>query len=103
MRDAGAIGRGQKRKAPSPGPFSVTWSATLLRERDSNARPSGYEPDELPLLHPAIVILARQRVPKKSGIHRAMRLAGPASTCTPLALSGERSTAIKPSPFLTKS
>jgi hypothetical protein len=23
------------------------------RERDSNPRPSGYEPDELPLLHPA--------------------------------------------------
>ena len=25
-----------------------------LREEDSNLRPSGYEPDELPLLHPAI-------------------------------------------------
>ena len=25
-----------------------------LRELDSNQRPSGYEPDELPLLHPAI-------------------------------------------------
>ena len=25
-----------------------------LREEDSNFRPSGYEPDELPLLHPAI-------------------------------------------------
>ena len=24
------------------------------REEDSNLRPSGYEPDELPLLHPAI-------------------------------------------------
>ena len=27
-----------------------------LRELDSNQRPSGYEPDELPLLHPAIFI-----------------------------------------------
>jgi hypothetical protein len=43
---------------PLPGP--------LLREKDSNLRPSGYEPDELPLLHPAIVILTRYRVPKKS-------------------------------------
>ena len=29
---------------------SLNW----LRELDSNQRPSGYEPDELPLLHPAI-------------------------------------------------
>src|SRR3954463_520949 len=35
----------------------------VLRERDSNARPSGYEPDELPLLHPAmsIVLVSRSR------------------------------------------
>ena len=26
----------------------------LLRERDSNPRPPGYEPDELPLLYPTI-------------------------------------------------
>ena len=29
----------------------------LLRGLDSNQRPSGYEPDELPLLHPAIICL----------------------------------------------
>ena len=29
-------------------------SQLWLREEDSNFRPSGYEPDELPLLHPAI-------------------------------------------------
>ena len=29
-------------------------STRLLRGRDSNPRPSGYEPDELPLLYPAI-------------------------------------------------
>ena len=28
-------------------------AAPLLRGNDSNVRPSGYEPDELPLLHPA--------------------------------------------------
>ena len=28
-------------------------AASLLRGNDSNVRPSGYEPDELPLLHPA--------------------------------------------------
>ena len=32
-----------------------------LREEDSNFRPSGYEPDELPLLHPAIY-----RAPQRS-------------------------------------
>lgn len=26
----------------------------MLRDQDSNLEPSGYEPDELPLLHPAI-------------------------------------------------
>ncbi len=29
----------------------ITW----LRRSDSNQRPSGYEPDELPLLHPAMI------------------------------------------------
>ncbi len=33
-------------------PASVLWYA-WLRGTDSNRRPSGYEPDELPLLHPA--------------------------------------------------
>ena len=28
---------------------------TWLREKGSNLRPSGYEPDELPLLYPAIL------------------------------------------------
>ena len=37
--------------------LSVTLSAFIwLRELDSNQRPSGYEPDELPLLHPAIFV-----------------------------------------------
>ena len=27
---------------------------TLWREQDSNLRPLGYEPNELPLLHPAV-------------------------------------------------
>ncbi len=40
-------------KDPKMGSFRFkTW----WRERDSNPRPSGYEPDELPLLHPASVI-----------------------------------------------
>ena len=29
---------------------------TWLREKGSNLRPSGYEPDELPLLYPAILV-----------------------------------------------
>ena len=45
----------------------------LLRERDSNARPSGYEPDELPLLHPAMNIVGQFAV-MKSAIHLSMRL-----------------------------
>ena len=31
-------------------------AASLLREEDSNFRPLGYEPNELPLLHPAVQI-----------------------------------------------
>ncbi len=30
---------------------------TWLRGPDLNRRPSGYEPDELPLLHPAMIFL----------------------------------------------
>ena len=29
-------------------------SSSLWREQDSNLRPLGYEPNELPLLHPAM-------------------------------------------------
>ena len=94
-RDVGAIGP-EKRKDPFPGP-------PLLREKDSNLRPSGYEPDELPLLHPAIVILTRYLVPKKTWIHRMTRLARSASVCDELVEAGERSTAIRPSPCLMKS
>ena len=75
----------------------------LLREKDSNLRPSGYEPDELPLLHPAIVILSRYLVPKKSWIQRMTRLARSALVCDELADPGDRSTAIRPSPCLMKS
>ena len=45
--------RTRTRKHPSRSP------GALLREKDSNLRPSGYEPDELPLLHPARLILQR--------------------------------------------
>ncbi len=40
---------------PTPGrpPGVVVRSDLWLRGTDSNRRPSGYEPDELPLLHPA--------------------------------------------------
>ena len=38
----------KKEAPPARGLFGFWW-----RERDSNPRPSGYEPDELPLLHPA--------------------------------------------------
>ncbi len=33
---------------------TITYHFILLREPDSNERPLGYEPNELPLLHPAI-------------------------------------------------
>ena len=36
------------------GHLSVSVSFFWVREMGSNHRPSGYEPDELPLLHPAI-------------------------------------------------
>ena len=61
-----------------------------MREKDSNLRPSGYEPDELPLLHPAIAILPRYlakggRVANKTGTLAATRndaaiLFGPSRT-----------------------
>ncbi len=35
---------------PGEAPQSVAW----LRDPDSNREPSGYGPDELPLLYPAI-------------------------------------------------
>ena len=83
----------------------------LLREEDSNFRPSGYEPDELPLLHPASIMLrgsravrieeasgrsGLQRDPKKNAIHFCTRdgagalttAAGvTASCCTPISVS----------------
>src|SRR3954449_4188465 len=36
-------------------------ACTWLRGTDSNRRPSGYEPDELPLLHPARGVYTRSR------------------------------------------
>ena len=47
-------------------------AALLLRGNDSNVRPSGYEPDELPLLHPANQFYL-YRGPKKYANHRAIR------------------------------
>jgi hypothetical protein len=98
IRDAGAIGPTQRKRPRLRG--------HLLRERDSNARPSGYEPDELPLLHPAMFILSRQKAqrdPKKSSIQRAIRLVRSAPAVVALPEGPERSTAMRPSPFLTKS
>ena len=45
-----------RRKAPGSKPgvsTSSTTSAELLRGQESNLRPPGYEPSEIPLLHPA--------------------------------------------------
>jgi hypothetical protein len=61
----------------------IVITTRLLRGKDSNLRPSGYEPDELPLLHPATnilcVIATCYRVPKKNVNHRAI-LDGPSRT-----------------------
>ncbi len=38
--------------------FRFAW----LREPDSNRRPLGYEPNELPLLHPAMFVSAKVRI-----------------------------------------
>ena len=98
----------------------------LLRERDSNARPSGYVPDELPLLHPAKRMLARigdrcerapigsigsigvdrvdrvggQRAPKKSAIHFSAR-DGPATGTATIAGFGSCFTPMSASPGRT--
>jgi hypothetical protein len=45
--------------------FIVHHSASItsrLRGRDSNPRPPGYEPDELPLLYPATTTKERMRI-----------------------------------------
>src|SRR5436305_9389898 len=42
-----------KRKNPGWSGPGVLGGIRWLRGKDSNLRPSGYEPDELPLLHPA--------------------------------------------------
>jgi hypothetical protein len=57
---------------------AVPRAAPLLRGNDSNVRPSGYEPDELPLLHPANQFYL-YRDPKKYANHRAI-LDGPSLT-----------------------
>jgi hypothetical protein len=57
---------------------AVPRAAPLLRGNDSNVRPSGYEPDELPLLHPANQFYL-YRDPKKYANHRAT-LVGPSLT-----------------------
>ena len=41
-----------------------------LRRSDSNRRPSGYEPDELPLLHSAIQVYPRARDFPEAAAHR---------------------------------
>ena len=62
----------QRQKAPTRRPFVFG----KLRRSDSNRRPSGYEPDELPLLHSAIrIIPAPQR--------RACRVSGGGARATP--------------------
>ena len=40
--------------------FALDVHGSGLRGPDSNQRPSGYEPDELPLLYPAIFALSRK-------------------------------------------
>src|SRR4051794_19722776 len=43
----------ERQKETRPSERRVSRSKVWLRGTDSNRRPSGYEPDELPLLHPA--------------------------------------------------
>ena len=46
-------GEADSPETTKPGPRAGFKLAAWLRGTDSNRRPSGYEPDELPLLHPA--------------------------------------------------
>ena len=51
---------GQKKVNPGwSGPGVLVSIRSWLRGADSNRRPSGYEPDELPLLHPASASIAQ--------------------------------------------
>jgi hypothetical protein len=42
-----------KEKTGSWNPVGICWCTLWLRDQDSNLGPRGYEPRELPLLHPA--------------------------------------------------
>ena len=53
MRHGGDLAARQTRGNRTQQKSAALAAALLLRGNDSNVRPSGYEPDELPLLHPA--------------------------------------------------
>src|SRR5260370_19650658 len=50
-----------------PGCPRLRGCCNWLRRLDSNQRPSGYEPDELPLLHSAIGLYRRPGIPRAAG------------------------------------
>ncbi len=70
LRRAAAQIDPDRRRRPLRAAFESVW----LREGDSNPRPSGYEPDELPLLHPALSSHCNarrsRRPPRHNGISR---------------------------------
>ena len=56
-----------------PGGRRLSISYAWLRGTDSNRRPSGYEPDELPLLHPADAAYQRPRCGSNCATRQAVR------------------------------
>src|SRR3954464_6046331 len=72
--DVARVGKQQKRTGQIlAGPFLKWW-----RGRDSNPRPLGYEPNELPLLHPA-----SRRSRSSSAYHHRSGWKAPAAASPP--------------------
>ena len=90
--------REHKRKTPGAGPGVLTSVVDWLRGTDSNRRPSGYEPDELPLLHLAHGLYTRlQRGWPSAPLPGVSRHALPRAYTAPRSRHTSRSPSFSPS------